>query len=135
VDQYIRAALAAKKKIMGFGHRVYKADDPRALWLQGMAHELADTTGNRRWYTISERIRELVQESKPLPVNVDFYTASIYYTLGIPIDMFTPIFAVSRVAGWTAHVYEQYSDNRLIRPESEYIGPMNVAYTPLDQRM
>ena len=83
---------------------------------------------------MSERIRGLVQESKPLPVNVDFYSASVYYTLGIPIDLFTTIFAISRVAGWTAHVYEQYSDNRLIRPESEYIGPIAVEYTPVDQR-
>lgn len=83
---------------------------------------------------MSERIRVLVQESKPLPVNVDFYSASVYYTLGIPIDLFTPIFAISRVAGWTAHVYEQYSDNRLIRPESEYIGPMDVHYEPIESR-
>ncbi|MEN9935838.1 MAG: hypothetical protein RLZZ387_2417 [Chloroflexota bacterium] len=134
VDQYIRGALNAKKKIMGFGHRVYKADDPRAAWLQRLSASLADASGVSRWYTISERVRSQVQEAKPLPVNVDFYSASVYYTLGIPIDMFTPIFAISRVAGWTAHVYEQYSDNRLIRPESEYIGPMGVAYTPIAQR-
>ncbi|MFN8569732.1 MAG: citrate synthase [Kouleothrix sp.] len=134
VDQYIRGVLNSKKKLMGFGHRVYKADDPRAAWLQRLARELADTSGNRKWYDMSERIRVLVQEARPLPVNVDFYSASVYYTLGIPIDLFTPIFAISRVAGWTAHVYEQYSDNRLIRPESEYIGPMNVRYTPVDER-
>ncbi len=134
VDQYIRGAINAKKKIMGFGHRVYKADDPRAAWLQRLSKDLAESTGNRKWYEMSERIRGLVQESKPLPVNVDFYSASVYYTLGIPIDLFTPIFAISRVAGWTAHVYEQYSDNRLIRPESEYIGPIAVEYTPVDQR-
>ncbi|HNP69782.1 MAG TPA: citrate synthase [Kouleothrix sp.] len=134
VDQYIRGAVNAKKKIMGFGHRVYKADDPRAAWLQRLSRELAESSGNRKWYDMSERIRVLVQESKPLPVNVDFYSASVYYTLGIPIDLFTPIFAISRVAGWTAHVYEQYSDNRLIRPESEYIGPMDVQYTPMAER-
>lgn len=134
VDQYMRGAFSAKKKIMGFGHRVYKADDPRANWLQRLSHELSEASGNMRWYEISERIRQIVQDNKSLPVNVDFYSASVYYTMGIPIDLFTPIFAVSRVAGWTAHVYEQYSDNRLIRPESEYIGPMNVPYTPLDQR-
>ena len=133
-DQYIRGALAAKKKIMGFGPRVYKADDPRAAWLQRLSNSLADSSGNRKWYEVSERIRTLVQDSKPLPVNVDFYSASVYYTLGIPIDLFTPIFAISRVAGWTAHVYEQYSDNRLIRPESEYIGPMDVHYVPVEQR-
>lgn len=133
-DQYIRGALAAKKKIMGFGHRVYKADDPRAAWLQRLSQSLAESSGTHRWYDISERVRTMVQDSKPLPVNVDFYSASVYYTLGIPIDLFTPIFAISRVAGWTAHVYEQYSDNRLIRPESEYIGPMDVRYVPIDQR-
>jgi len=133
-EQYIRGALAAKKKIMGFGHRVYKADDPRAAWLRRLSHDLAETSGKRVWYEISERVRTLVQDSKPLPVNVDFYSASVYYTLGIPIDLFTPIFAISRVAGWTAHVYEQYSDNRLIRPESEYIGPIDVHYVPLEQR-
>lgn len=134
VEQYMRGAFAAKKKIMGFGHRVYRADDPRALWLQRLAAHLADTSGNRRWFEMSERIRASVQAEKALPVNVDFYSASVYYTLGIPIDLFTPLFAVSRVAGWTAHVYEQYSDNRLIRPESEYIGPMDVPYTAIDSR-
>ncbi len=133
-DQYIRGALNAKKKIMGFGHRVYKADDPRATWLRRLSQELGETSGNTKWYEISERTRQLVQDSKPLPVNVDFYSASVYYTLGIPIDLFTPIFAMSRVSGWTAHVYEQYSDNRLIRPESEYIGPTDVKYVPIDQR-
>jgi len=133
-DQYIRGALSNKQKIMGFGHRVYKADDPRAAWLQRLSRELAESSGRQKWYQISERVRTLVQESKPLPVNVDFYSASVYYTLGIPIDLFTPIFAISRVAGWTAHVYEQYSDNRLIRPESEYIGPMDVHYAPIAER-
>lgn len=134
VDQFMRGAFAAGRKIMGFGHRVYKADDPRALWLQRLARELAESTGNTRWYDISERIRAFVQAEKPLPVNVDFYSASVYYTLGIPIDLFTPIFAISRVSGWTAHIYEQYSDNRLIRPEAEYIGPRDVPYTSLSDR-
>lgn len=134
VDHYIRGALNAKKKIMGFGHRVYKADDPRASWLRRLSGELAESSGTQKWYQMSERIRALVQENKALPVNVDFYSASVYYTLGIPIDLFTPIFAISRVAGWTAHVYEQYSDNRLIRPESEYIGPMDVQYVPIEER-
>mgnify|MGYP005846490393 CR=1 FL=1 len=134
VDQYMRGAFAARKKVMGFGHRVYKADDPRALWLQRLAAQLAERTGNRRWFDMSERIRTIVQAEKALPVNVDFYSASVYYTLGIPIDLFTPIFAISRVAGWTAHVYEQYSDNRLIRPEAEYVGPLDVPYTPVESR-
>jgi citrate synthase len=134
VDQYMRGAFAAGKKIMGFGHRVYKADDPRAIWLQRLAEQLAHTSGNPRWFQMSERIRAIVQAEKPLPVNVDFYSASVYYTLGIPIDIFTPIFALSRVSGWTAHVYEQYADNRLIRPESEYIGPLDVPYIPVETR-
>jgi citrate synthase len=134
VDQHMRGALAAGKKIMGFGHRVYKADDPRALWLQRLARELAETTGNRHWYAISERVRSIVQAEQALPVNVDFYSAPVYYTLGIPLDLFAPIFAISRVAGWTAHVYEQYSDNRLIRPDAAYIGPLDVPYVALNAR-
>jgi citrate synthase len=134
VDEYLQAAFATKRKIMGFGHRIYKADDPRAPWLQRLAKDLAESTGNMRWYEMSERIRKIVQADRSLPVNVDFYSASVYYTLGIPIDLFTPIFAISRVAGWTAHIYEQYSDNRLIRPEAEYIGPHGVTYTPLAER-
>lgn len=134
VEQYMRGALAARRKIVGFGHRVYKADDPRALWLQRLARDLAEATGNTRWYAMSERIRALIQAEKPLPVNVDFYSASLYFTLGLSIDVFAPLFAISRVAGWTAHVYEQYSDNRLIRPESEYIGPLHVSYLPLVER-
>ncbi|MEI7772223.1 MAG: citrate synthase [Chloroflexales bacterium] len=135
VDDYLRIAFATKRKIMGFGHRIYKADDPRAPWLQRLAKDLAEATGNSRWYEMSERIRRIVQAERPLPVNVDFYSASVYYTLGIPIDLFTPIFAMSRIAGWTAHIYEQYCDNRLIRPESEYIGPMDVPYTPMNERI
>ncbi len=134
VHKYLENAFATKKKIMGFGHRVYKADDPRAAWLQRLARDLAKDTGDETWYQISERVRKIVQDNKELPVNVDFYSASLYYMMGIPIDLFTPLFAISRVAGWTAHVYEQYSDNRLIRPESEYIGPMDVPYVPIDER-
>ncbi|MEI8307859.1 MAG: citrate synthase [Chloroflexales bacterium] len=134
VEEYLQAAFATKRKIMGFGHRIYKADDPRAPWLQRLARELAEATGTTCWYEMSERIRKIVQTERSLPVNVDFYSASVYYTLGIPINLFTPIFAMSRVAGWTAHVYEQYCDNRLIRPEAEYIGLMDVPYTPIAER-
>ncbi len=134
VDQYMQGMFAAKKKVMGFGHRVYKADDPRAYWLHKLSKEAAEAKGDMRWYNMSERIQQLVQEHRSLPVNVDFYSASLYYVLGIPLDLFTPMFAISRVAGWTAHVYEQYSNNRLIRPESEYIGPMDVPYVSIDQR-
>lgn len=133
-EQWVRGALAAKKKIPGFGHRVYKADDPRAVWLQRLARTLAETSGTRQWYEIAERLRAEVQAATSLPINVDFYAAVVYYTLGIPVDLFTPIFAISRVAGWTAHVYEQHSDNRLIRPEAAYIGPLEVPYVPLAQR-
>lgn len=134
VEAYLRDKLGAKGKIMGFGHRVYKADDPRAAWLQKLSRELGEATGNRKWYEISERIRAIVQSNRTLPVNVDFYSASLYYAMGIPIDIFTTIFAISRVSGWTAHVYEQYSDNRLIRPTSDYIGPEDVPYVPIDER-
>lgn len=134
VEPAIMKMLDAKQKIMGFGHRVYKADDPRAAWLQKLSKQIGEEKGNTKWYDMSERIRALVQENRKLPVNVDFYSASLYYTLGIPIDLFTPIFAISRVSGWTAHVYEQYSDNRLIRPTSEYIGPEDVPYVPIKER-
>lgn len=134
VEPYMQAAFGGKKKIMGFGHRVYKTDDPRAMWLQKLSHDVAETTGNWRWFEISERVRKVVQDYRALPVNVDFYSASVYYAMGIPLDLFTPLFAISRVSGWTAHVYEQYADNRLIRPESEYIGPRDVPYTPIEAR-
>jgi citrate synthase len=134
VKPYLDRIFAEKSKIMGFGHRVYKADDPRAYWLRKLTQEFAEASGNTRWFEIAERIREIVQERRSLPVNVDFYSAPLYYSLGIPIDLFTPLFAISRVSGWTAHVYEQYSNNRLIRPEAEYIGPMDVPYVPIEQR-
>jgi citrate synthase len=134
VDQYMRGALSSKKKIPGFGHRVYKANDPRAAWLQDLSRQVAEDSGDMRWYTISERIREYMQQHRELPVNVDFYSASLYYTIGVPVEIFTPLFAISRVSGWTAHVYEQLSDNRLIRPGAEYIGPMNVSYEQLENR-
>jgi citrate synthase len=134
VEQYMQGMFSAKKKIMGFGHRVYKADDPRAAWLRTLSKEVAESTGKTHWYEMSEKIRKMVQEHRSLPVNVDFYSASLYYVAGIPIDIFTPLFAISRVSGWTAHVYEQYSNNRLIRPESEYIGPMDVPYVPIEER-
>jgi citrate synthase len=123
VEQYIRAKLARKEKIAGFGHRVYRTEDPRATHLRRMSKELGERAGNTRWYEISQQIEQIVTTEKKLYPNVDFYSASTYYTLGIPIDLFTPIFAVSRIAGWTAHILEQYANNRLIRPRTEYIGP------------
>ena len=123
IDEAIRARLAKKVKIPGFGHRVYHTEDPRATHLRRMSKELGERAGNTRWFEMSRRIEALVTGEKKLYPNVDFYSASTYYTLGIPIDLFTPIFAVSRVSGWTAHCLEQYANNRLIRPRTDYIGP------------
>jgi citrate synthase len=123
VDEAVRGKLARKVKIPGFGHRVYRTEDPRATHLRKMSRELGERAGNMRWYEMSQRIEHLVTAEKKLYPNVDFYSASTYYTLGIPIDLFTPIFAVSRVSGWTAHCLEQYANNRLIRPRTDYIGP------------
>ncbi len=134
VEPFVKDALANHRKISGFGHRIYKTNDPRALQLRRIARELAEHTGNRRWYEMSEKMREVVWRERQLYVNVDFYSASVYYTLGIPIELFTPIFAVSRVAGWTAHVMEQLMDNRIMRPDSEYVGPKDQKYIAIDQR-
>jgi citrate synthase len=135
IDEAIRSKLARKVKIPGFGHRVYRTEDPRATHLRKMSKELGERAGNTRWYEMSQRIEKLVTAEKKLFPNVDFYSASTYYTLGIPIDLFTPIFAVSRVSGWTAHCLEQYSNNRLIRPRTDYIGPAYPqTFVPLEQR-
>lgn len=134
VEPFVTDALANHRKVPGFGHRIYKTNDPRALQLRRIAGELADHTGNRKWYDMSEKMREIVWNERQLYVNVDFYSASVYYTLGIPIELFTPIFAISRVAGWTAHVMEQLLDNRIMRPDSEYVGPKDQKYVPIDQR-
>ena len=135
VDEAIRAKLAKKVKIPGFGHRVYRTEDPRATHLRRMSKDLGERAGNTRWYDMSQRIEKLVTGEKKLYPNVDFYSASTYYTLGIPIDLFTPIFAVSRVSGWTAHCLEQYANNRLIRPRTDYIGPSYPQhFVPLEQR-
>ncbi len=123
VDSWLTDALAQKKKIMGIGHRVYKVLDPRAPHLRNMAVKLTEQLGEPKWIRMSERIAEVMKEKKGLNANVDFYSATVYYSLGIPTDMFTPIFAISRTAGWTGHVLEQLSDNRLYRPLSEYVGP------------
>ncbi len=131
---YIQGALDRHERIMGFGHRVYKTEDPRATHLRQMSRELGERTGDTRWYEISRIIEEYIKEHKGLYANVDFYSASVYYMMGIPIDLDTPIFACSRVTGWTAHVLEQYANNRLIRPRAEYIGPKNVVYVPVEQR-
>ena len=135
IDEAIRGKLARKVKIPGFGHRVYRTEDPRATHLRRMSKDLGERAGNTRWFEMSRRIEHLVTGEKKLYPNVDFYSASTYYTLGIPIDLFTPIFAVSRVSGWTAHCLEQYANNRLIRPRTDYIGPAYPqTFLPLDQR-
>jgi len=135
IEELIRAKLARKEKIPGFGHRVYRTEDPRATHLRKMSEELGKRTGGLRWFQISQRIEQIVKAEKKLNANVDFYSATTYYSLGIPIDLFTPVFAVSRISGWTAHVLEQYAHNRLIRPRADYIGPSYPqAYLPLDRR-
>jgi citrate synthase len=135
IDEAIRSRLARKIKIPGFGHRVYRTEDPRATHLRRMSKELGERFGNRRWFDMSQRIEQLVTGEKKLYPNVDFYSASTYYTLGIPVDLYTPIFAVSRISGWTAHCLEQYKNNRLIRPRTEYIGPpYPQSFLPLEQR-
>jgi len=130
----VKQILANKEKIMGFGHRVYKTEDPRATHLRKMSEELCRQTGQLKWYEMSREIEKYMLAEKHLHCNVDFYSATCYYALGIPIDLFTPVFAVSRISGWSAHVLEQFADNRLIRPRAEYVGPLNRTYVPIDQR-
>jgi citrate synthase len=135
VDAYIENQLAQKKKIMGIGHRVYKTLDPRAPHLRAMAIKLSEKIGEPKWIKMSERIAELMKQKKNLNANVDFYSATVYYSLGIPTDLFTPVFAIARTAGWCAHVLEQLEDNRLYRPLSEYVGePVGKKVIPIDQR-
>jgi len=131
---YIKEKLGNHEKVMGFGHRVYKTEDPRATHLRKLSQQLGEQVGDTRWYEISKAIEETVMEEKGLYPNVDFYAASVYHALGIPIDLFTPVFAASRVSGWTAHIREQYADNRIIRPESEYIGPRDQKWVPVEER-
>jgi citrate synthase len=134
-EEFVRAKLARKEKISGFGHRVYRTEDPRATHLRRFSKLLGEKSGQPQWYQMSERIEALVKGDKGLYPNVDFYSASMFYALGIPIDLYTPIFAVSRISGWTAHVLEQYANNRLIRPRTDYIGPTYPQQVlPIDQR-
>ena len=135
VEKVVRGMLADGRKVPGFGHRVYRTEDPRATHLRQMSQQLGERTGRTRWFAISRRIEEIMRAAKGLDANVDFYSASTYHLLGIPIELFTPIFAVSRVAGWTAHVLEQYANNRLIRPRAEYVGPeYPQVHVPLAER-
>ena len=133
--EYIRKMLAEKKKISGFGHRVYHTEDPRATHLRKMSEDLSRSSGEPKWFEMSRKIEQFVKAEKKLNANVDFYSASTYHVLGIDVDLFTPIFAVSRISGWSAHVIEQLDDNRLIRPRADYIGPAYPQHwMPLEQR-
>ncbi len=135
VDAYIEKQLAEKKKIMGIGHRVYKTLDPRAPHLRNMAVKLSEKVGEPKWIKMSERIAQLMKEKKNLNANVDFYSATVYHSLGIPTDLFTPVFAIARCSGWCAHILEQLEDNRLFRPLSEYVGePVGKKVVPIDER-
>jgi len=133
-EAWVREKLAAKERIMGFGHRVYKVEDPRAVHLRKACQQVGQATGNLKWFHTSQAIERIVQEEKGLAPNVDFYSASTYYMLGIPLELYTALFAMSRVAGWTAHVLEQVQDNRLIRPRSEYVGRRGVQYVRVEDR-
>ena len=133
--EHIQKMLAEKKKVPGFGHRVYHTEDPRATHLRKMSEDLGKSSGQGKWFAMSHAIELFVKAEKKLNANVDFYSASTYHTLGIDVDLFTPVFAVSRISGWTAHVIEQLDDNRLIRPRADYIGPAYPQHwTPLDKR-
>ena len=134
VDAYVEECLAQKKKIMGIGHRVYKTLDPRAPHLKRMAQILSSKLGEPKWIQMSDRIAQIMLEEKNLHANVDFYSATVYYSLGVPTDLFTPVFAIARTSGWTAHVLEQLADNRLIRPQSQYVGPTGLQVRPLAER-
>lgn len=133
--EYVGKMLAARQKISGFGHRVYKTEDPRATHLRRMSEQLGRDSGNPKWYEMSRAIELFINREKKLNANVDFYSASTYAMLGIDIDLYTPIFALSRIAGWSAHVIEQLDDNRLIRPRAEYVGPVYPSpYVPMERR-
>jgi len=134
VDAYVEDCLAQKKKIMGIGHRVYKTLDPRAPTLRRMAQTLSIKLGEPKWIQMSDRIAELMLKKRQLNANVDFYSATVYYSMGLPTDLFTPIFAIARTTGWTAHVLEQLADNRLIRPQSSYTGPVGMVVKPIALR-
>jgi citrate synthase len=137
VDELIRGKMERKEKVMGFGHRVYKTHDPRATYLKTMARDLAEQTGHQNLFDISQRVEEVMAElvaARGIYPNVDFYSATTYRSIGFEVDLFTPIFAVSRVAGWIGQVIEQHEDNRIMRPKAKYIGPHDVRYVPLDQR-
>ena len=133
-EAWVLDALARKDKVPGFGHRVYRTEDPRATVLRRYAEELSEHTGDTRWFEISREIERVMRENSKVYPNVDFYSATCYHVMGIPTELFTPIFACSRIVGWTAHILEQWSSNRLIRPRAEYTGPQALHYVPIDER-
>jgi citrate synthase len=134
VDAFTQKALAEKRRLMGFGHRVYKAGDPRAAILRGMAEEACRQSGQFKWYEMAVKLHERIGGAKGLIPNVDFYSAPLFYSLGIPVDLFTPVIAAGRIAGWSANIIEQHDDNRLIRPRAEYVGPARRAFVPIAKR-
>lgn len=134
INAWVDQALAEKRKIMGIGHAVYKTEDPRATWLRRFSQQMAEKTGVSKWFEMSRRIEQIMHEKKGMYPNVDFYSASTYYLMGIPLDLYTPIFAVSRISGWTGHILEQYGNNKLIRPRAEYIGKRDQKYVPIAER-
>jgi citrate synthase len=134
VDTFADQALATKRRLMGFGHRVYKAGDPRAAILHGLAEAACRESGQFKWFEMAVKLHARIGAAKGLIPNVDFYSAPLFYSLGIPVDLFTPVIAASRIAGWTANIIEQHEDNRLIRPRAEYIGPKRRPYVALKSR-
>jgi citrate synthase len=134
VDAFTERALAAKRRFMGMGHRVYKAGDPRAAILRGMAEEACRQSGQFKWFQLAVKLHERIAKAKGLIPNVDFYSAPLFYSLGIPVDLFTPVIAAGRIAGWSANIVEQHDDNRLIRPRADYVGPKRRAWVPLEKR-
>ncbi len=134
VDAFLDEAFASRRKVMGFGHRVYKEGDPRARILKEMSRRLTRQVGRPELFEISERLEQRMADEKGLIPNVDFYSATVYHAMGIPVDLFTPVFAVSRVSGWCAHVLEQYRNNRIYRPRGRYVGPSGLRYQPIDER-
>lgn len=134
VNSFVERALAAKRRLMGFGHRVYRAGDPRAAILRGLAEDACRLSGQGQWFEMAVKLYERVNRAKGLIPNVDFYSAPLFYSLGIPVDLFTPVIAAGRIAGWTAHILEQHADNRLIRPRGAYTGPGRRPFVPLEKR-
>ncbi len=134
IDGWLDKALEEKRKIMGIGHAVYKTEDPRATWLRKFSKQLGEKKGEMKWFNMSQKIEKAMLDKKGMYPNVDFYSASAYFLMDIPLDQYTPIFAVSRISGWTGHILEQYGNNKLIRPRAEYIGARDQKYVPIDER-